>query len=112
MDARLVTLTAKPGGADALTAFWDDDVVTRITAQTGSRGFFVLSDSDNDRVVLVSLWDSAADADATGPTYLSHMAAVADRVAGPPSPAAMRVVVAAQTPLSVAAGGGSPIPAP
>lgn len=94
MDARLVTLTAKPGGADALAAFWDDAVVEQITAQSGSRGFYLLTDAAKDQVVLVSLWDSAADADATGPTYLSHMAAVAERLDAPPSPAGMHVAVA------------------
>jgi hypothetical protein len=112
MDARLLTLTAKPGGTAALAAFWDEEVIARITAQAGSRGFYVLTDAADDRVVCLSLWDSAADADATAPTYLAHMAAIADLVAAPPSAAAMTVVAATTTPLAVPTGAPSPIPAP
>lgn len=101
MDARLVTLTAKPGQAPALAAFWDDAVIAQITAQAGSRGFFVLTDAANDRVIALSLWDSANDADATGPTFRTHMDAVAEHLAAPPSPAAMHVAAATTAPLAV-----------
>ena len=112
VDARLVTLTAKPGGAAALAGFWDDDVVAHITAQTGCRGFLILTDPADDRVVALSLWDSADDADAAAPTYLAHMAAVAEHLAAPPSPAGMHVAVAATAPLALSPGGASPVPAP
>jgi heme-degrading monooxygenase HmoA len=100
MDARMVTLNALPGHVPAVAAFWDDAVIAQITAQAGSRGFFVLTDSANDRVVALSLWDSAADADATGPTFLSHMAAVAEHLAAPPSPTALHVAASTQATLS------------
>lgn len=101
MEARLVTLTAKPGHVEALAAFWDDAVVAQITTQAGSRGFFLLTDTANDRVVGLSLWDSAADADATGHTFRSHMDAVAGHLAGPPDPAAMHVAAATPATLVV-----------
>ena len=100
MDARMVTLNALPGHVAALAAFWDDAVIAQITAQAGSRGFFVLTDSANDRVVALSLWDSAAAADATGPTFLSHMAAIAEHLASPPSPTALHVAASTQPTLS------------
>jgi hypothetical protein len=105
MDARLVTLTAKPGEAAALAAFWDDDVVAQITAQTGSRGFYILTNIAADQVVAVSLWDSAKDADATGPTFLRHMAAVAQHLSAPPSPSALHVAVATTAPMVSSATG-------
>jgi quinol monooxygenase YgiN len=108
----MVTLTAKPGGAAALAAFWDDDIVAQITAQQGCRGFYTLTDSADDRVVLVSLWDSADDADATAPTYLAHMAAVAEQLAGPPSPAGMHVAVATTTPQALSSDLASTVPSP
>lgn len=95
MDARCVTLTAKPGQAEALASFWDDSIVSEITAQPGNRGLLMLADAANDRVLGLSLWDSAADADAAGPTFGRHMDAVAGLLAAPPLPAAMHIAVAA-----------------
>lgn len=101
MQARVVTLTAKPGHAEELAGFWDDAVVAQITAQAGNRGFFLLADNDSDRVIGLSLWDSADAADATGPTFRSHMDAVAHHLAAAPSAAAMHVAVATPVALTV-----------
>lgn len=101
MDARFVTLTPKPGQTQALAAFWDAGVVAQITAQPGSRGFLLLTDLADERVIGLSLWDSAADADAAGPTFRSHMAQIAHHLAVPPSPAAMHVAVATAATLTV-----------
>jgi quinol monooxygenase YgiN len=91
MDARMVTLTPKPGRLDDLAAFWNDEVVAEIVEQAGNRGFFLVKDEANDRLVGLSLWESAADADAAGPTFGSHMTAVADLLAGPPNAAVVEV---------------------
>jgi heme-degrading monooxygenase HmoA len=101
MQARFVTLTAKPGRVDELAAFWDNGVVAQITAQAGNRGFFLLADNDSDRVIGLSLWDSADAADAAGATFRSHMDAVAHHLAAPPSAAAMHVAVASPVALTV-----------
>jgi quinol monooxygenase YgiN len=87
MDARMVTLTPKPGHLDALAAFWDDAVVAEIADRPGNRGFVLLKDAANGRLVGVSMWDSATDAEAAGPTFRSHMSSVAEHLASPPSPA-------------------------
>jgi quinol monooxygenase YgiN len=91
MEARLLTLTPKRGHLDDVAAFWDDAVVAEITRQHGNRGFALLKDATNDRVVGVSLWNSAADVDAAGPTVQAHMAAIADHLASPPDVAVVEV---------------------
>lgn len=95
MDTRMVTLNTQPGHVDAVAVFWDDAVVAEITAQAGSRGFFLLADSASDRVIGLSLWDSAADSEAAGLTFISHMAAVGEHLAAPPSPASFHVAASA-----------------
>jgi heme-degrading monooxygenase HmoA len=87
----LLTLTSKPGHLDALAAFWDDGVVAEIAGQRGNRGFALLKDAANDRVVGVSLWDSAADVDAAGPTVRAHIASIADHLASQPEVAVVEV---------------------
>jgi quinol monooxygenase YgiN len=87
----MVTLRPKPGHLDALAGFWDDAVVAEIAGQHGNRGFALLKDAANDRVVGVSLWDSAADVDAAGPTVRAHMASIADHLASPPEVALVEV---------------------
>jgi hypothetical protein len=95
MNARMVTLTARPGHLFAITDFYDEQVVTEITAQRGNRGFFLLANAQDDTATAVSLWDSAEDADATAPTLRRHMTALADHLAGPPRPAPVTVAAAA-----------------
>ncbi len=84
MEARMVTLTPKPTDIDELAAFWTDAVVAEITAQPGNRGFVLLKDTANARVIGLSLWDSTADAEASGPTFRRHMEAVGEYLADPP----------------------------
>src|SRR5262245_17783662 len=84
MEARIVTLTPTPGHTDDLAAFWTGEVVATIAAQPGNRGFTLLKDTANGRVIGFSLWDSAADAEASGPTLRSHMEAVNQYLAEPP----------------------------
>jgi heme-degrading monooxygenase HmoA len=95
MEARMVTLTPKPGHVDDLSAFWDDTVVAEIAGQQGNRGFVLLKDVAHDRVVGVSLWASTADVDAAAPIVRAHMASIADHLASPPE--VTRVEVAAVT---------------
>jgi quinol monooxygenase YgiN len=85
MEARMVTMTPKPGHLDDLAAFWDAAVVSEITDQEGAAGFVLLKDTANDRLVGVSLWASAAAADAAGGTFGSHMQTVGGHLAAPPS---------------------------
>jgi quinol monooxygenase YgiN len=91
VEARLLTLKPKPGHLDALAAFWDDAVVAEIAGQHGNRGFTLLKDAENDRVVGLSLWDSAADVDAAGPTVRAHIASISDHLASPPEVALVEV---------------------
>ena len=60
-----------------------------------AEGFFLLADSASDRVIGLSLWDSAADSEAAGLTFISHMAAVGEHLAAPPSPASFHVAASA-----------------
>jgi heme-degrading monooxygenase HmoA len=100
MDARLVTLTPKPGHLDALAAFWDERVVADISGRDGNQGFVLLKDTASDRLIGVSLWDSATDAEAAGPTFRSHMAGVAEHLAAPPHASVVEVVASSATVLS------------
>jgi quinol monooxygenase YgiN len=96
----MVTLTPKPGRLDDLAAFWDDEVVAEIVEQAGSLGFVLVKDGANERLVGLSLWESAADADAAGPTFRGHMAAVADLLAGPPTAAVVEVAASSARALA------------
>jgi heme-degrading monooxygenase HmoA len=87
----LLTLRPKPGHLDALAAFWDETVVAEIAGQRGNRGFALLKDTANDRVVGVSLWDSAADVEAAGATVRAHIASISDHLASPPEVALVEV---------------------
>lgn len=84
MEARMVTLTPKPGHVDDVAGFWTDPVVESLAAQPGNRGFVLLKDTTNGLVIGLSLWDSAADAEASGPTFRSHMASIGQYLAEPP----------------------------
>lgn len=95
MEARMVTLTPRPGHVDDVAAFWTDPVVAGLAAQPGNRGFVLLKDTANGRVIGLSLWDSAADAEASGPTFRSHMEGIGQYLAEPPR--AMIAEVAAST---------------
>jgi heme-degrading monooxygenase HmoA len=100
MDARMVTLTPKPGHLDSLAEFWDDVVVSQIADQPGNRGFVLLKDTANGRLVGLSLWESAADADAAGSTFRAHMSGVADHLASPPTAVVAQVAAASASVLS------------
>ena len=91
MEARLLTLTPKPGHLDELAAFWDESVVAEIARQHGNRGFALLKDAAGERIIGLSLWDSAADVDAAGCTVRAHMAAIANHLAAPPAVALVEV---------------------
>jgi heme-degrading monooxygenase HmoA len=101
MEARMVTLTPKPGRLDEVAAFWNDEVVAAIAEQQGNRGFVLLKDAANGRIVGLSLWDNADDANAAVQTFRSHMGAIEESLASPP--AAAIVEVAAFAPVSLAA---------
>ncbi len=98
MEARMVTLTPKPGHVDDVAAFWTAPVVEGLTAQAGNRGFVLLKDTANGLVIGLSLWDSAADADASGRTFRSHMEGIGQYLAEPP-----RAVIAEVAASSAAA---------
>ena len=95
MDARMVTMTAKPGHAEQLAEFWDDDVVAEITGCPGNRGFVLLLDADGSRVHGLSLWDTADDATVARGTFARHMAAVSQHLATDPEARPAHVVAAA-----------------
>lgn len=95
MEARMVTLTPKPGDIDDLAAFWTDPIVAEITTQPGNRGFVLLTDTAAGRVIGLSLWDSTTDAEASGPTFRRHMEAVNKYLAD--APRAVIAEVAAST---------------
>jgi len=88
----------KPGQQQELAASWTHAVVAEISERPGNGGFVRVAHASGDRVVGLSLWDSAADAEAPGPLFRSHMAGVAEHQAGPPPPA-MCGVMASSAPV-------------
>jgi heme-degrading monooxygenase HmoA len=100
MEARMVTMTPKPGHINELAAFWDESVVAEIADRAGNRGFVLLKDAAGDRLVGLSLWDSAADAEAAGSTFRKHMSGVSEHLASPPSAELVEVAASSAGVLS------------
>jgi hypothetical protein len=72
MEARVLVAEAKQGELENLARFWDGDRLREILDQAGSRGFLLLGDPDNNRIIGISLWDTKEEADATEGTFQAH----------------------------------------
>lgn len=72
MEARVLVAEAKEGELESLARFWDHDRLREILDQAGNRGFLLLGDPDNNRIIGVSLWDTKEEADASESNFQSH----------------------------------------
>lgn len=86
MLARVVPLVVQGGKVDELVAFWAGERRQEIRDARGNLGFFVLSEPGTDRVMLMTLWDSAADADASRSIFQAQAAEFGKLLAQPPAP--------------------------
>jgi quinol monooxygenase YgiN len=61
MHARVVTCQLQPGKKDEWIAISRDSIVPALRQQHGFKGFVILADSENDKGILYSMWETEAD---------------------------------------------------
>ena len=61
MHARVVTCQLQPGTKDEWVAIARDSIVPALRQQNGFKGFVILADTDNDKGILYSMWETEAD---------------------------------------------------
>jgi len=62
MFARHITAKIKPGFMDEALRIYEHSVVPESVEQEGYRGIYVLSDREKNKIISISLWDSAEEA--------------------------------------------------
>ncbi len=88
MHARVTTGQIQPGKMNELVSIYRDSILPATKQQQGNRGAFVLTDSNTGKVIAISLWETEADATATGAgsAYVQEQfAKLAQAVAGQPT---------------------------
>ena len=65
MEARVAIMEAKPGELGDVVAAFDTDLVEGARDLDGNRGFLILSDPESDRALVISLWETREEADAS-----------------------------------------------
>jgi heme-degrading monooxygenase HmoA len=64
MHARVSTAEVQPGRIDELVSLSRDSVLPAAQQQQGFRGGFWLTDSDTNKVMIVTLWETKEDMEA------------------------------------------------
>ena len=87
MYARVVTAQAQPGKIDEIVSICRDSVVPAAKEQKGFKGIFLLTNTDTNKGISITLWETEADmkaGEASG--YLKdQIAKLAPSFAGPPT---------------------------
>ncbi len=66
MHARVVTIQYQPGKLDEGTQIYRESVLPEGRQQSGFKGVMALVDRSTDKFISISLWQTEADAQATG----------------------------------------------
>ena len=94
MHARFGEVRIKAGKVDEFVKIFRDEMMPQGRSQKGFKGVTVLADATANRAVLISFWETEADAKAAGQSAGSFQAQV-DKVAalmdGPPKIEYLRV---------------------
>jgi len=105
MHGRIATARVRPGAADQVAEGWRSLLSVYADADA-FRGMVSLHDQDADVAVTLTLWESAAAADAAvEPLRAASLAVFADLLLEPPSIATYDVLLDARGPIGSAPGG-------
>ncbi len=66
MHARVVTTQYQPGKVDEATQIFRESILPETRQQAGFQGVMALVDRSTDKFISISLWQTEADAQATG----------------------------------------------
>jgi len=67
MYARVNTMQYQPGKVDEVFQIFRESILTETRRQAGFQGVTVLLDREADKAVVITLWQTEADARASGP---------------------------------------------
>ncbi len=87
MHARVVTIQFQPGKVDEATQILRESILPETRQQTGFQGVMALLDRSTDKSIAITLWQTEADAQASGASssYLqAQLAKVASFFAAAP----------------------------
>ena len=87
MYARVITSQLQPGKTDEAIALWRDSVAPSLKQTTGFKGAYLVGDRDTGKGVIITLWETEADAiavDSSG-QYQQTIALFAALLAAPPT---------------------------
>ena len=86
MHARVVTSQLQPGKKDEWIAIIRDSIVPALRQQQGFKGFVTLADTNSDKSIAYSMWETEADlkASETSGFYQEQVAKLKSVLAAPP----------------------------
>lgn len=86
MHARVVTSQLQPGKKDEWITIFRDSIVPALRHQKGFKGFVTLADTDSDKCIAYSMWETEADlkASETSGFYQEQIAKLRNVLAVPP----------------------------
>ncbi len=89
------TLQAQPGKKEALIKVWTETAATSLKRQPGLKNLYLLDKPNSDELLLVSIWETVAQAQAwqTSAAHQSAEAEVMTLAIGPPDIASYEVEV-------------------
>ena len=98
MYARVTTIQGNPDQIDEATNLVRDTIVPALQQRTGFEGYLLLADRGTGKGITITLWDSEADREASGPgseAYKEVMAKVAPLLTAEPVVENLEVLVQA-----------------
>ena len=95
MQARVTTSVIQPGKTDEAIRILRDSIVPAAKQQKGFKGYLGLTDSNMDKSISITVWETEADMKAVEANgyYQEQMAKVAQLLAGPPTMEHYEVIV-------------------
>jgi heme-degrading monooxygenase HmoA len=86
MYARVVTSQLQPGKKDEWSTIISDSIVPALRQQKGFKGFIMLADTDSDKCIAYSMWETEADlrASETSGFYQEQVAKLKSVLSMPP----------------------------
>ena len=87
MHARVTTVPVEPGRMEDAVRILRNSVAPVMKQQTGFKGWFLLTESKQNKITSITLWETATDlmASQMNGEYQVQIAKLSDFVAGPPA---------------------------
>jgi quinol monooxygenase YgiN len=96
MYARVTTVQIAPGNVDEATNITREAVIPAAQQAKGFKGYWALGDRATGKSVVITLWETEADRDASGPGsayYQEVMAKIAPLFTAPPIVENLEVII-------------------